>query len=345
MASRAAASAEAAAEVHASMPAKTDVEHALLERDAVDNTRPQDSVKTTATSTFLDRLPDWVFKFILLAATMVWGFAFVVMKDSLNVYPPAQLVGVRFIVAALLMLVFFYRNISTFLGRKTIGVGLLLGVLYFIAYWSQTVGLDDTTPGKNAFLTAAYVVIVPFVFWLISRKSPSVYNIIAAVVCLVGIGFVSLNEALTIGFGDGMTLVSAVFFALHMACIAYFADECDIFTITFIQFLIVGILGLAIGIPLETGPSLDQVLNPTFIGQIAYLIILSTFLASLAQNVGQTRVPASQAALILSLESVFGVLASVWVYGEQLTVKMVIGFALIFIAVLISEGLAGRKAK
>lgn len=289
----------------------------------------------------MDRLPDWVFKAILLAATLVWGLAFVVMKDSLDVLPPAQLLAVRFVVAAALMFICFSRSIKTFSGRKTVGVGALLGVLYFLAYWTQTIGLAATTPGKNAFLTAAYVVMVPFVFWVIARKRPQTFHVVAAILCLVGIGFVSLNEALVVGFGDAMTLVCAVFFALHMACLSRFAGECDVFTITFFQFLVVGVLSALVGL-FEQAVPLSVVLQPDVLWKLAFLTIVSTFLASLAQNVGQTRVPASQAAIILSLESVFGVLASVLLYGELLTTKMIIGFVLIFIAILLSEGVAGK---
>ena len=297
----------------------------------------------SASQGLLGRLPDWVFKLMMLCACMVWGLSFVFMKDSLGVLAPAQLVGIRFVVASLLVLVCFFRTIRANLSRKTFGVGLLLGVLYFLGYWAQTVGLTDTTPGKNAFLTAAYVVMVPFIFWAISRKRPTVFNVLAAVVCLVGIGFVSLDEALTIGFGDAMTLLCALFFGLHMACVALFAQECDIFTISFVQFATVGLIASFIGILAEPAPDWSAVLEPGPLGQLVFLALVATFLASLAQNVGQARVNASQAALILSLESVFGVAASVLLYGEQLTMRMLLGFALIFAAILISELLADRE--
>lgn len=297
----------------------------------------------SASQGLLGRLPDWVFKLMMLCACMVWGLSFVFMKDSLDVLPPAVLVGIRFVVAALLVLACFFRTIRENLSRKTLGVGLLLGVFYFLGYWTQTVGLTDTTPGKNAFLTAAYVVMVPFIFWAISRRRPTAFNVVAAVVCLIGIGFVSLNEALTIGFGDAMTLLCALFFGLHMACVALFAQECDIFTISFVQFATVGLVASLIGILAEPAPDWSAVLEPGPFGQLAFLALVATFLASLAQNVGQARVNASQAALILSLESVFGVAASVLLYGEQLTMRMLLGFALIFAAILISELLADRE--
>ena len=300
-------------------------------------------LSNTTTEGFLGRLPDAAYKFMLLFATFVWGISFVFMKTSLDVLPPGLLVGTRFVIASALMYACFFRSIHANLSRKTAVVGALLGVLYFAGYWTQTIGLDHTTPGKNAFLTAAYVVMVPFLFWLLARKRPTIFNVIAAVVCLAGIGFVSLEEDLTIGFGDGMTLLCALFFGLHMASIALFAREHDVFTITFVQFVTVAVLSIAAGLLFEPLPVLAEVLAPDVMVTVLFLAVVASFLASLAQNVGQSRVNASQAALIMSLESVIGVAASVLLYGEHVTLKMLFGFLLIFVAILISELLANRE--
>lgn len=290
----------------------------------------------------LDRLPDWAFKLMLLAAPLIWGASFVVMKYSLDAMGPATLVGVRFLVSAALMLLFFFRKIRANLNRRTVGAGIALGAVFFTAYWTQNIGLVATTPGKNAFLTAAYVVMVPFLFWILSSRRPNVLHVLAAVVCLVGIGLVSLDEALTMGFGDAMTLVCAFFFALHISLLSKFASGNDVFTMSFLQFLVCGVLGVLFGLATEPLPELSAVLDPSFLVQMAYLALGSSFAASLLQNVGQTRVNPSQAALILSLEGVFGVLISILIYGERPTAQMFAGFALIFLAIVISEVLAER---
>lgn len=282
-----------------------------------------------------------MYKLLLLGASLIWGASFVFMKNSVDVLGPATLVAVRFVSAALLMLVFFWPKIIPALKKDNVKAGIFLGILYFLAYWSQTVGLTDTTPGKNAFLTAAYVVMVPFIFWVISKVRPNVLNVLAAFVCLVGIGFVSLDAALVISFGDAMTLVCAFFFALHIAFLGKLAQGREIYTLAFVQFVTVGVSGLVIGLPTETLPSFDQI-TPDFIGQMLYLIVGATFLAVLFQNIGQAHVPPSQAALLLSLESVFGVAFSIILYGEIMTAPLIFGFALIFVAVLINELLAPK---
>lgn len=280
---------------------------------------------------------------MLLAAPIIWGASFVVMKYSLDTIGPATLVGIRFSISALLMLVFFFRTIRAHFKRDTVVAGVALGVVFFAAYWTQNIGLTDTTPGKNAFLTAAYVVFVPFLYWLFARKKPRVLNLVAAIVCLAGIGFVSLDAALTIGFGDGMTLVCAVFFASHIALLSKFAADYNVFTMTFLQFGVCGVLGLIAGALTEPLPSMAELLDPTLFWQLFYLTVGSSFIASLCQNVGQTHVHPSQAALILSLEGVFGVLISIIFYGEILSARVALGFVLIFIAILISEVLSTKE--
>ena len=109
-----------------------------------------------------------------------------------------------------------------FCSRKVVTYGFILGVLDFTAFWLQTVGLKHTTPGINAFLTATYCVLVPFAWWLIARKRPTAFNIVAAIVAVCGIWLVSVSssgETLSIGFGEAMTLGCAVAFAAHIVAV------------------------------------------------------------------------------------------------------------------------------
>lgn len=280
---------------------------------------------------------------MLLAATVMWGAGFTVMKDAFDVLQPATLVGVRFALAAVLVLLIFARTIRRNLSADSWRIGAVLGVLYFAGYWAQNVGLTDTTPGKNAFLTASYVVMVPFVFWAIARRRPTRLNVAVAVLCLAGIGLVSVSDSLSLVFGDAMTLLCALFYALHICVLSKFSRGRDIFTLTFIQFAVCGFLGLTVGLATEAQPPVSALFDPTALGQVAYLALCATFLAALLQNVGQSRVAVNQASLILSLESVFGVLFSILLYGETLTLQTLAGFVLIFIAIVTSETLATKE--
>lgn len=284
-------------------------------------------------------IPSWAYKVMLFVATVVWGAAFVVMKDAVEVLGPAQLVGIRFLLAGLLMLAVFHKKVRAVVSMTGgLRAGFIMGAILFVAFWLQTLGLAYTMPGVNAFLTATYCVIVPFMLWATTRTFPGAARIAAALVCVAGIGLVSVQPgSFSIGFGDGITLLGAVVFALEIICISRFTRTYSAVGITTIQFISCGLLGLASGALFEPAPDWAALATPEFALQLAYLVVLSSCVCYIAQNVGLAHVPAAQGALILSLESVFGVICSVVLYGERLTFQMVCGFALIFAAILISE--------
>ena len=202
-------------------------------------------------------IPGFVYKLMLLAATIIWGFAFVVMKDAVDVLPPAQLIGVRFFLTGLLMAAVFHRSLKGALNGPCLKAGLVLAVVTFLAFWVQTVGLADTTPGKNAFLTATYCVIVPFMLWAVAGKRPTFANVGAAALCITGIGLVSLTAgSLAFEFGDAMTLLCAVFFAAQIIAIARYSKRFDVLALTVYQFLFGGIAGLVVGALTEPAPNL-----------------------------------------------------------------------------------------
>lgn len=282
-------------------------------------------------------LPPIAYKAMIVIATIIWGGTFVVMKDAVDVLEPSWLIGVRFLITSVILGAVFWKRLRASLDAATVRAGAILGALIFAAYWFQTVGLVYTTPGKNAFLTAIYCVIVPFMFWVVAKSRPTGYNIAAAIVCIVGVGLVSLSsEALSIGFGDGMTIVCGFLFAAHIVATAIFARTRDVIVLTVLQFLFSGILGIAVGALTEAPPTLEAI-TPEFVFNMAYLIVFGSCVAMGFQNAALAHIPPSQAAILLSLESVFGVVFSVIFYGESVGLRLLCGFALIFAAVILSE--------
>ena len=295
-------------------------------------------------------VPVALFKVLLLLATTMWGLSFFIMKNALDVIPPSWLIGIRFFLCGIILAIIFHKRMRACFNRDHLFHGTLIGCLLFIAYWFQTVGLDGITPGKNAFLTATYCVIVPFVWWVIARRKPTLFNILAAFGCIIGIGLVSLSaDAFTaggalMGRGDAFTLICAFFFALHIVYVAKVNPGRDIYVLTAYQFLVSGLLGMIVGACTETLPA-ALAITPQLIGEMAYLTIFASLLALLIQNVSLQYVPPAQVSLILCLESVFGVLFSVMFYGETLTIRVLMGFAIIFAALVVSETGALLKAK
>ncbi|MCI8425828.1 MAG: DMT family transporter [Adlercreutzia sp.] len=290
-------------------------------------------------------IPNVAYKLMLLGATIIWGIAFVVMKDAVDVLPPAQLIGVRFLLTGLLMAAVFHRSLAGTANGPCLRAGLALGAVTFLAFWVQTVGLASTTPAKNAFLTATYCVIVPFLLWGLTRKRPTLANVGAAFMGIAGIGLVSLTAgSFTMEFGDAMTLLCAVFFATQIIAISHYSKHFNVLALTVYQFLFGGIMGLVLGGLTEPAPDLAA-FTPEFAFNLFYLVVFASGVCYVLQNVGLAHVAPAQGSLLLSLESVFGVLASVLLYGEVVTGRMMAGFALIFAAILVSELAPARKKK
>ena len=284
------------------------------------------------------------YRLLIIAATIIWGSSFVIVKDVTNSMPPAWILVVRFTAAAIIMAVAFLKYRELYFERSHVGFGLLFGLAMFLAYYTQTIGITDTTPGKNAFLTGTYCVIVPFLAWVLVRRRPNRYNIVAAVLCIVGIGFISLDGSLTMRFGDAMTLVCAVFYALHIILVSQFAQGRNIYVLTMWQFVGVAICSLIVGGLFEPMPDWAAVPMDCWIS-LAYLAVACTTVALLFQNIGQAHLPPASAALLLSLESVFGVAFSVALGAETLTLRIVFGFALVFVAIIVSEVLPERAKR
>ncbi len=287
--------------------------------------------------------PPIVYKLMIVAATLIWGSSFVVMKDAIDIMPPSWLIGIRFLLTSLILGCIFAKRMTASFNKRTLLCGSALGVFIFAAYWFQTVGLAYTTPGKNAFLTAIYCVLVPFLAWFATKRKPTVFNVAAAILCILGVGFVSLsNDSFSLGLGDALTLVGGVFFAIHIVATSVFAKGLDVLVLTVYQFMVSGILGIVVGAITEPAPT-AACLNIEFIGAMFYMIVFCSCIAMGFQNVSLAHVAPSQAAILLSLESVFGVIFSVFVYGESLTFALVIGFVLIFVSIILSEAFPRQK--
>lgn len=272
-------------------------------------------------------------RLVLLLATVIWGSSFVILKNTLDSLPVMFIMSVRFLGACIILSAVFPKKLKMINSGYTVS-GAVAGLLLFLAYYTQTVGLSCTTPSKNAFLTSVYCIIVPFLFWAVDKKRPDRYNIIAAIMCLTGIGLVSLTDSLTVEIGDCMTLVSGFFFAAHIIVIAKLTRSRDSVLITILQFFFCGIFS-AMGAAL-----FEAVPGGRLVGalpQMLYLTVLCTAVALLCQNWGQAHLPPSNAAILLSLESVFGTIFSVIIYHETLTPQLMFGFCLIFAATTISE--------
>lgn len=269
----------------------------------------------------------------MFIVAIIWGGGFVAVKGSLGEASPYYIITIRFTIAFVLLSLIYFRKFKL-IDKKNIRGGIIIGIFLFLGFAAQTVGMKYTTAGKNAFLTGTYVVMVPFLNWIIKKKFPGIKSILAGFITLIGIGFLTISGKLLLGKGDLLTLLCALFFAVQIIAIEYYARGCDPILLTIVQLGTAALLSFICAISFETVP---HNINRDFILQMGYLSIFSTTVAAVIQNVAQKYTASTHAALIMSLESVFGSIFSVLILGELFTHNMVIGCILIFSAIVISE--------
>lgn len=272
---------------------------------------------------------------MLFAAAFFWGASFMLMKDALDSIPTGYLIAIRFTVGTPMVALISWRHWKD-VSPGYLWRGGLAGLTLFGVYWAQTVGLETTTASNNAFLSAVYCVIVPFLAWALFRQRPDRYNIIAALLCLVGVGFVSLTEELTISTGDLFTLLGAVFCAANIIAVSKLGRGRDVMLFTVVQFATVALCAWLVALTTETF-RFAVLARPEVLAPMLYLCVIATTVCMILMNVGLVWSEPAPAAVILSLEAVFGVILAVIFTGDPLTPRLLIGFALIFVGVLCSE--------
>jgi drug/metabolite transporter (DMT)-like permease len=269
----------------------------------------------------------------ILAATIIWGSSFVIMKDTLKCVPAFYLLAIRFLSASVILMLFGIRELRK-INLHCIKYGAVAGFFLIAAYSMQTFGLNATTPGKNAFLTTIYCIIVPFLYWLTAKRKPDTYNIIAAIMSLCGIGLLSLDRDMSVNYGDILTLFGGFFFACHIVALAKATKECGVLLLTMIQFFIAGLIALIGGLIFEEFPSSI----PTgAISGLLYLSVMATAVSLMLQSIGQKYTHPSSVAVLLTLESVFGAAISVFLGRDKPSVRLFAGFAVMFLAVIVTE--------
>ena len=273
-------------------------------------------------------------KVMLFSAAIIWGLSFIVIKDTIDIVPPLFLMALRFLLAALMLSAIFFKRLKK-INWQYVLHGLISGLLMFGAYVLQTIGIIYTTPGKNAFLTVIYCVIVPFLFWAVNKKRPGLYDIIAAIICIIGIGLVSLDAKLSLNIGDLLTIGAGIVFAFYIVSIAVFTKDKDPIPFAFLQFAFCGIFSLISTFIFEAPSFAGWKVNTVL--SMLYLAVGCSAICFVFQNIGQKYLNPSIVSLIMSLEAMFGVFFSVVFGYESLSIQMIIGFILISAAVVVSE--------
>lgn len=279
---------------------------------------------------------------LILSATICWGSSFIILKEAIADLPALYVIGIRFLAAAILLGIIFFKRLIK-INRTTFIHGLILGLVLSGAYITQTLGLKYVGAGKNAFITSLNCVICPFMIWMMFGVRPKNYHIISAVLCIVGIGLVAISggeEDENVILGCGLTFLCAIFYALQVILTSKFHEKkSDFMQLLVIQLLTVGIIISLCSVAFELpfcGIGAYKI-GTEQIWRIVYLTLVCTLFTQLAQMIGLKYTSAHQASIILALEAVFGVIFAIILGDEKITPMLWVGFAIIFIGTLISE--------
>lgn len=271
---------------------------------------------------------------ILLLLAMVWGSGYTVTKIAVLVTSPVQFLTYRFVLSAFLAFVFFRKRFVA----ATMGdwiAGTIIGVCLAFGMLLQTLGLQYTDAGKAVFIASAFVVMVPFFFWAMTKERPQLRIVLACLLMLAGLAMMAIGPEGLTGWnpGDTLVLISAVGFALHMALIGVHAPKRDPLLLAGIQFTVCSAVFLIFSI-------FDTERQPITLEAgfaILYAAIVITFICFVVQLFCQKYTSPSRAAILINLETVFGTIIAVLTLGESYTGTMLLSFVVIFAAVLIAE--------
>ena len=269
----------------------------------------------------------------LFLVAIIWGSGFIVTKNALDHFSPFYMLFYRFSISTVLLAIILFKKIKK-ASIKDIKAGIVMGIFLFAGFGTQTIALQYTEVGKQAFITATNVVMVPFIYWALTKRKPDKFELIAAFSCLFGIGILSLNSNFTMGYGDFLTLICAIFFAIHICITGNSTRESDPYILSVVQLGVVAILSLIFALSFE---GTDITIQPGTILPILYLAVFATMIAFLIQTVAQKYTGSTHTAIILSLEAVFGSIFAIIFLKEKLTIRFLIGCVSILVSVITTE--------
>ena len=274
----------------------------------------------------------------LLTVAIAWGFNFVVIKDAIGATGPMTYLLWRHIVAAVLLVAIMPRTVRHTTRRDWI-YGGVLGLFLFIAFATQTIGLQWTTPGRNGFITSLDIVMVPFLYWIVARRSPGWAQIGGAIVAMLGFGFLSLHGGLGIGRGDLLTLVAALFFAAQITATGFFAPRTKPAVLALTQICAAAALFIVVT-PFVEHISVDFGWKGWL--AIVWTAVSGTIYGFLIQAWAQKSTSSTHAVVILGLEGLFAAAFGLVFGMDVLTWRFVAGAAFILAGVLVIELVPSR---
>lgn len=296
----------------------------------------------------MNKVKNYLCALLLLTAAMIWGFAFSAQKSAAEV-PPFAMGAVRSFFASIFLFLIIpisdklasddalpksKRHKLSFTKYELLG-GVACGIVFVTASAVQQMGISDgTEAGKASFITALYIIFVPIIGIFLKRKAP--INVwISIFVAVVGFYFLCIDASFNIMPSDLLLLLSALIFALHILSIDRFSPKSNGIKLSFIQFSVATVLNTAFAFIFESEIPFSLILENIL--PLIYLGVASSGIAYTLQIIGQKKTPPAVASMILSLESVFGVIGAAIFLNEKLLPREYLGCAVVALAVILAE--------
>lgn len=284
---------------------------------------------------------------ILLLITLFWSATFVIVKESLVDVSSMLFVGFRFLIAGLILLpIVIRKNIEW--KDVNLKLPIVLGILLFLGFATQTIGLRYTSATKSAFLTGSAVIIIPILQTIIERKKPKIGSVVGVIIVLLGIlllsggnSFFTLLEDLSanFNFGDWITLLCAIFFALYVVYLDVISNQYNFWLLLIIQIGVTTLLAFIFAFVFDV--TNFEAIKLEFSPQLGFGIMYTAIFATLATTALQTKyqklVTPTKAGIVYSFEPIFAAVIAYLAIGERITTFGLIGASLIFMGLIISE--------
>lgn len=281
----------------------------------------------------------------LLIVSFFWGSSFFIVKESLNIVQPFTFNAIRFIVAAIVL--FFVQTLSDRKRDKRfhekagyVYPGILIGLFLFFGYVFQTFGLQHTTISNAGFIVGISVVVVPLLLFFKYNKKPTIHETISAIIALCGLLLVTISNTSHFNFGDFITFLSAIAFALHIIYSTIYAPSYNSLKLTTVQIAFVGLAAWTFALVFEDWQVIfNQELwtNKFFIFSILFTALFCTAIAFFIQMFAQRTISATEVGIILATEPVFAAIVGYYYGGERLSEIGLIGCLFILASIILTQ--------
>lgn len=282
-----------------------------------------------------NKLLEYRADFLLLTVAFAWGVTFLMVQDAIQSVPVFAFLFYRFLIATIIMFVICYNKFNE-VNRIVIFYGVVLGVVLFAGFSTQTFALMHTKSSIVAFITGLNVIFVPFISFFLFKDYVRRAVFAGSFVAVIGLYLLTMSGSLSLGYGETLTVICALMFAFHILFTDKFSKQSDVFLLVFFQFLTVSLLSLFFSLGVDD-VTFDITMDYTFLKAVIVTSVFATVYAFFIQTYMQQYTTPAKTAIIFTMEPVSAAFFSYFAINEILSHVQLLGAGLIIIATLLAE--------